>query len=254
MILECPQCQSQFKLEPEQLGASGRTVRCTDCRHTWFQPPARAAVSDAEKDQEIFDDILSRVNGKAAAAPVSTAVPDLAPEPVMTAIAEDRTLVARHESPPVAVITHNPLGVGAAAFGGLTFCLCLSLTLAIVFLGKKQIVRHWPQAVLLYKTIGFPVHPPGEGLRFSEIVAERRIDKEKKTLVVEGKMTNMTERAIVPPPLHVLLKDDRQAVIKEWKLKSGPDALASGETAPLTIQLSDAPEDGAAVEVHAREE
>ncbi len=239
MFITCPQCQSQYKLEPEQLGAGGRTVRCTDCRHTWFESPPGGTAPEPDKDQEIFSTILSTVNAKPS-------------EPAFPAIPEERTLVARHETASP-VITHNPLGVSATAFGGLTFCLCLSLTLAGVFLGKHQIVSQWPQAVLLYKTLGFYIEAPGEGLKFSEVVAERRIDKGRKALMVEGKITNMTEQPIMSPSFHVLLKEGREAVLREWTPNPGADEIAAGAAVPFTLPLPDAPAAGTVIEVRVKE-
>ncbi|MCK4945168.1 MAG: zinc-ribbon domain-containing protein, partial [Alphaproteobacteria bacterium] len=32
MILTCSECNAQYKLNPDNLGATGRTVRCVDCK------------------------------------------------------------------------------------------------------------------------------------------------------------------------------------------------------------------------------
>ncbi|UCH72985.1 MAG: zinc-ribbon domain-containing protein [Rhodospirillales bacterium] len=39
MILHCPACQTQFKVDPALLGADGRTVRCSRCKHAWRGGP-----------------------------------------------------------------------------------------------------------------------------------------------------------------------------------------------------------------------
>lgn len=259
MILTCPQCQTQYSLETAKLGVSGRVVRCVSCSHTWFQaqeieqeaaeasaPPEQqpvpekpAAVLEQEqtpvqeplepvdKEAEIFDAILSGVGSRGESA---------SPPP-------------RQEISPE-VITYNPLGVGANAFGALTFFLCLSVTLLVLFAGQRPIIRHWPQMTLLYKTLGFHPHVPGDGLRISAVVAERRMDDGKKVLAVAGKMTNMSERAVAYPPLHVILKDEQMKVVKDWDIKAVASKLASGEDTPLKLQLWDAPAVGSIVEIH----
>lgn len=39
MIITCPACQTQFRLPEGALGASGRKLRCSACRHVWFAAP-----------------------------------------------------------------------------------------------------------------------------------------------------------------------------------------------------------------------
>src|SRR5450755_3191907 len=39
MIVSCPACTTRYLLEPAALGASGRTVRCAKCEHSWHQGP-----------------------------------------------------------------------------------------------------------------------------------------------------------------------------------------------------------------------
>ena len=43
MLIVCPSCASEYTIDPEKLGADGRTVRCALCRDTWFAAPDGAA-------------------------------------------------------------------------------------------------------------------------------------------------------------------------------------------------------------------
>ena len=39
MLLTCPSCETSFRVKPEALGPSGRTVRCARCHTNWFAAP-----------------------------------------------------------------------------------------------------------------------------------------------------------------------------------------------------------------------
>src|SRR5215217_7381126 len=36
MLIVCPSCASEYMIEPAQIGADGRMVRCAACRDTFF--------------------------------------------------------------------------------------------------------------------------------------------------------------------------------------------------------------------------
>jgi len=266
MILTCSECNAQYRLDPDNLGATGRTVRCVDCKHTWFQspkeepslpPPPAPPSSAAEKvedvlkqDDAVFETILSGVPPVAPSAPSDKPSPISVPVEVKRKEKRDVT----RQSPVLPVVTHNPFGVGASAFGVLTFFLCVFLTLTVVFLAQKPILRHWPQMSLLYKTIGFATEVPGEGLRISELVVGRQMDRQDKALVVKGKMANITEYEIDAPAMHLILKNAQDGVIKEWKLRPSDVRIAAGDVVPIALQLTNTPEEGSSVEVRVRED
>ncbi len=39
MIITCPACATQFRVPDGALGSNGRKLRCSSCRHVWFQEP-----------------------------------------------------------------------------------------------------------------------------------------------------------------------------------------------------------------------
>jgi predicted Zn finger-like uncharacterized protein len=42
MLIVCPTCATTYQIGPDALGAAGRSVRCAQCKNTWFATPQSA--------------------------------------------------------------------------------------------------------------------------------------------------------------------------------------------------------------------
>ena len=239
MILTCPQCQTEYKLSPEKLGYHGCTVRCTECSHTWFQ----RHVPEQHIEEVIADAAPERVEEEEADL-MADLVQDIAPEDIPDSI---RPLATGFTVRPV---VYRPMGMGPLQFGFFTFLLCAFVSLSALFLLRVPVVHALPQTSLLYKKMGFHVPAPGEGLRFDALEAEQRFMDDGRSLVLKVKLSNIADRAIDRPALHVFLKRPYGAVMKDWKIENKERReLAPGESIPVELEFNDVPEGASDVEI-----
>ncbi|MDC0984023.1 zinc-ribbon domain-containing protein [Candidatus Pelagibacter sp.] len=71
MIISCPNCNKQFKINPSLVPANGRDLKCGSCDHIWFyklevnktEPkPLRDDFADKEIEDEIDNKIVKNIN------------------------------------------------------------------------------------------------------------------------------------------------------------------------------------------------
>ena len=71
MIISCPNCNKQFKINPSLIGDNGRDLKCGSCDHVWFykvednktEPlPLHDDFTDKEIEDEIDNKIVENTN------------------------------------------------------------------------------------------------------------------------------------------------------------------------------------------------
>lgn len=211
MIVGCPVCRTRYLVDEQALrGRAGRTVRCGSCGHTWHQaaPPALPAGEDAARLEHgrLEPALELPPRPAAAAAPVLAASPPASPVPV----------------------SRRPRGSRWGAVRWLVLIVLFALAVvAGVIVARGAVVAIWPAAARVYALAGFPVEPPGAGLKVEKLAPSRTPDG----LVIEGDIVNTGRTMHDIPQLRVALRDAAEKEV-QFKIIDPPQPrLAPGAAA-----------------------
>ena len=54
MIITCPNCNKQFKINPYQMPSEGRNLKCGSCDHIWFYKIEEKKIKTSSLNQEVI--------------------------------------------------------------------------------------------------------------------------------------------------------------------------------------------------------
>ncbi len=241
MILECTQCSSRYLVPDTAIGPDGRTVRCANCRHSWFQPPAMMDLSAATRAAAYEPEAPAPQPVAAAPIPAPAApieAPRAAesqplPRPAMTRTFDDTLVEPRPQydafahRPPFKPRTNPARRWTAAAL--VAGCSMLLGVGAILYSGAPGIAAQ----------LGLPVGTAETPLKFTGEAIERRdMGTGSELFAVSGTIVNPTGAAQPVPDVRVALLDAQGRVVYNWTVTPkqrtlGPNAsvgFASGRT------------------------
>jgi predicted Zn finger-like uncharacterized protein len=278
MLIVCPNCATSYRVSPESIGETGRSVRCKTCHNVWYEPPrqlatesAQAAVNDALDPTLIrppLDDVVHVGIGRPGSSGSETDIPD-ADFPVDPAAGTGPYDVAPSIVPPDGPAYDRPrIGTptnverAAAARAGqrrarrrlvlsrhaLPAAICaLVLVLFCLVAARQQMVRLLPQTASLYAAIGLPVNL--RGLAFENIKTLRDVQDGIPMLVIEGEIVGTTARHTEVPRLRFAVVDVSGKEIYAWTVRPSRTLLPPGETLPFRARLASPPAEANGISV-----
>ena len=54
MIITCPNCNKQFKINTSQIPLEGRNLKCGSCDHIWFYKIEEKKIKTSSLNQEVI--------------------------------------------------------------------------------------------------------------------------------------------------------------------------------------------------------
>lgn len=198
MILECPECRTRYLVPDSAVGVTGRTVRCANCRHSWFQEGA--SLPPLPASAPLVADPVPPGGGFAP--------PGYAPSPVTEAPpAAEASFDAFAHRPPFRP-RRNMARVRTIA----------SIVAGLIMLALVGVIL-WTTAPGLAQQAGIDIGPAQSPLRIVDNPIERRqMTNGSELFAVSGRITNPSSTAQRVPDLRADLRDANGRVVFSWTI------------------------------------
>lgn len=235
MLIVCPSCASEYLIDPAQIGADGRAVRCASCRATFFVAGEPAVNEDEIAETEAFNVYLATQSWPEQDPPLSVAATAARGESQGSAGKRPRfERTGLRLAGLAARLPRLPAGPAMA-------CLALALGIGLVA-GREAVVRRLPASARLYAAVRLPVNPAGLELR--AVRSELVIDGAERLLVVEGEVVNVAKREIELPDLALAVRSAEGQALYSWTSEAARKTLAPAESERFRVRLAAPPADG----------
>ncbi|CAX25270.1 MAG: zinc-ribbon domain-containing protein [Methylorubrum extorquens] len=235
MLIVCPACASEYRIDADRVGTSGRSVRCAACRETWF-------ISSDEVVAAMFDEMSAAEEPETSAAPPS-------PEPPPAEAPADEPVPRPRPSTGKAAKRSKPKRKARRLSPALAACLVLAAALPLALLGRASVVRAMPQTAGLFARVGLPVNLRGIDLTDIAAFQVAADGSNPARLVVEGDLVAVARDRVAVPAIEVEVRDAGGQSLYRWTVPGPRAALEPGERARFKASLSAPPEKGRQVEV-----
>jgi predicted Zn finger-like uncharacterized protein len=278
MLIVCPTCAMTYQVKLAALGEAGRTVRCANCKNTWFATPDSALTEEVAFAQAEVSG--SRSAAKSALDDWDVPADEANVDPFEAAPAGEpdaAKALAVMEAPPLVPSDAAVEGASAAAkfdpgepdnietiaarrarhayterkqkrsvlqqvFSIPMLIVVLTAILLSALTWRVALVRQFPQTASLFSMLGMPVNL--RGLSFMDVKSRGEFVDGTMVLVIEGTIVNLTPRALEVPRLRFGLRNGAGHEVYAWTSLPSKTTLGSGDGLAFRTRLASPPGDG----------
>ncbi len=232
MLLTCPNCSTRYLVSDTAIGVEGRRVRCSQCKHSWFQNAPESLLADPNTS-------LGVPESSAPPPPPPSWATDApprfeeAPEPATRTVADDFDPFVH--APPFRP-RRNPAKMWTA----------IAVTVGVLLLALN--VTLWMAGgfgSLSTRISSGSASDPASLLRLERVgdASRRQVEGGHEVLELTGRIRNPTGDALTVPDIRASLLGADGRILYGWTIPAPIRRLEGGGTATFTGATIDAPQD-----------
>lgn len=257
MILACPACDTRYEVPDTAIPPEGRTVRCAQCRHSWFeagtgtgvgQDSADEAPDGAPVEEPAAEDAVAEgalADGEAPARPAEAAAPVAVIEPESDAPPPEIAPFALAEEEQEEEPALRRRG-GAAKLWVWAAIVFAALAGATALAASQWGLPDW----LPVARPTFAAAQPGLTLDFPPDRQERRqLPNGTEFFGASGTITNTDARTQPVPPILIVLRDEHDRIVYSWEVAPPKRRLAPGESVTVNEAITNVPPSARVAEI-----